>query len=61
MTKTCFLHICCGLLIVTSFSILTITLWGGVLNKHCLLPFFHFSCMDSFNLNNMYRLGYFSL
>ena len=38
--KTCFLHIFCGLLIFTSFSILTITL-RGVSNKHCLLPFFH--------------------
>ena len=28
--KTCFLHICCGLLILTSFSILTITLRGGI-------------------------------
>ena len=38
--KTCFLHIFCGLLILTSFYILTITL-RGVSNKHCLLPFFH--------------------
>ena len=38
--KTCFLHIFCGLLILTSFYILTITL-RGVSNKHCLLPFVH--------------------
>ena len=37
--KTCFLHIFCGLCILTSFSILTITV-RGVSNKHCLLLFF---------------------
>ena len=38
--KTCFLHICCGLLILTSFSILTITLRGYQISiAYCLFSF----------------------
>ena len=42
MTKPAFCICFVAFLFLTSFSILTITL-RGVSNKHCLLPFFHFS------------------
>ena len=38
----------CGLCILTSFSLLTVNVWG-VSNKHCLLPFFHLGLIFPFN------------
>ena len=40
----------CGLCILTLFSLLTVNM-RGVSNKHCLLPFFHFSWIFLFAEN----------